>query len=169
MNGLQRAYALIIALIGAASLVVSAGEAEEQIPAFAREVLAAHNKVRQKTGVPPLKWSNKLAVQAEEWANTLAATGAAKMQGIPGQNIGYTTPPGSARVGGIVAAWAAEVTNYDYDRNVCIDPKVRCRHYTQVVWRNTNYLGCAVTQDAQRDIWVCDYDPPGNDVAERPY
>lgn len=166
---MRRSSALIIALIGAMSLALSAVEAEEQIPAFAREMLAAHNKVRQKTGVPPLKWSNKLAVQAEEWAETLAATGAAKMQGIPGQNIGYTTPPGHARVADIVAAWAAEVANYDYERNACIDAKLRCHHYTQVVWRTSNYLGCAVAQDAQRDIWVCDYDPPGNDVAERPY
>jgi len=26
-----------------------------------------------------------------------------------------------------------------------------------------------VARDAQRDIWVCDYDPPGNNVAEKPY
>jgi Cysteine-rich secretory protein family len=69
----------------------------------------------------------------------------------------------------VVAAWAAEVTNYDHDKNTCVDPKIPCHHYTQVVWRNTEYVGCARAQDAERDIWVCDYDLPGNDVAVRPY
>jgi len=160
---------IIIGLVGAAALAVLAGETEETIPAFAREMLAAHNAVRRKTGVPPLKWSNELAARAEEWAKTLAKTGASRMQGIPGQNIGYRAPPGYAKAAEIVAAWAAEAANYDHQKNACVDPKLRCHHYTQVVWRNTNYLGCAMAQDAQRDIWVCDYDPPGNDVAESPY
>jgi pathogenesis-related protein 1 len=161
--------ALTIGLIGAVLLAVRTGAAAETIPAFAREMLNAHNAVRQRTGVPPLKWSSKLAARAEVWAKTLAATGASKMQGIPGQNIGYTTPPGSASGADVVAAWAAEVTNYDHDKNTCVDPKIPCHHYTQVVWRNTEYVGCARAQDAERDIWVCDYDPPGNDVAARPY
>jgi pathogenesis-related protein 1 len=156
-------------LIGALALAVLAGDAEEPVPPFVRELLAAHNVVRLKTGIPPLKWSNKLAARAREWAETLATTGAAKMQGVPGQNIGYTAPPGWAKGADVVAAWAAEAMNYDHDKNACIDPKLRCHHYTQLVWRNSNYLGCAVTHDAQRDIWVCDYDPPGNDVAEHPY
>jgi len=90
------------------------------------------------------------------------------MQGMPGQNIGYTTP-GRAKGADVVAAWAAEATNYDHEKNACIDAGLRCHHYTQVVWRNTIYLGCALARDAQRDIWVCDYDPPGNDVADSPY
>jgi pathogenesis-related protein 1 len=161
--------AIVLGSIGAAALLAFAASAEDPLSAFAREMLAAHNAVRQKTGVPPLKWSNKLAARAEEWAKTLASTGASKMQGIPGQNIGYTGPPGHANAAGVVAAWAAEVTNYDHEKNACVDPKLRCNHYTQVVWRNSNYLGCAVARDAQRDIWVCDYGPPGNDVAEKPY
>jgi pathogenesis-related protein 1 len=161
--------ARIVGSIGAAALIVLAGSAEEPVPTLAHEMLTAHNAVRQKIAVRPLKWSDKLAAQAEDWAKTLASTGASKMQGIPGQNIAYTTPPGWAKGADIVAAWAAEVTNYDHEKNACIDAKLRCRHYTQVVWRNTNLLGCAVAHDAQRDIWVCDYDPPGNDAAESPY
>jgi pathogenesis-related protein 1 len=166
---MRNSRSVVIGLIGAVALAVLARDADETTTAFAREMLAAHNAVRRKVGVPSLKWSNKLGAQAEEWAKTLAATGASKMQGIPGQNIGYTSPPGSSKRTDIVAAWAAEAANYDHDKNVCIDPKLRCHHYTQVVWRNTNFVGCATARDAQRDIWVCDYDPPGNDVAEKPY
>jgi pathogenesis-related protein 1 len=161
--------ALILGSIGAAALVVTAASGQEAQPAFAREMLSAHNEVRRKVGVSPLKWSNKLAARAEEWANTLATTGASKMQGIPGQNIGYTMPPGHAKGADVVAAWSAEVSNYDHEKNACVDPKLRCNHYTQVVWRDSSNLGCATARDAQRDIWVCDYDPPGNNVAEKPY
>ncbi len=161
--------ARIIGAIGAVALIVLAGSAEETVPTLAHQMLTAHNAVRQKTGVPPLKWSDKLAAQAEDWAKTLAASGASRMQGIPGQNIAYTTPPGRANGADIVAAWAAEVTNYDHEKNSCIDTNLRCHHFTQVVWSNTKLVGCAVAHDAQRDIWVCDYDPPGNDAAESPY
>ena len=137
-------------------------------PDFAREMLAAHNAVRQKAGVPPLRWSATLAARAEEWAKRLAASGASRMQGIPGQNVGYTSP-GRVTAAGIVGAWAAESENYDHEKNACIDRQRSCHHYTQVVWRATTYLGCAVARDRERDIWVCDYDPPGNNVAERPY
>jgi uncharacterized protein YkwD len=169
-NKLMRNWrAVVLGSVGVAALTTFAASADETLPAFAREMLAAHNAVRQKTGVPPLKWSNQLAAQAAEWAKTLAATGAAKMQGIPGQNIGYASPPGRVKGTDIVAAWAAEVANYDREKNSCVDQKRSCHHYTQLVWRNTGYLGCALATDAQRDIWVCDYDPPGNNIAERPY
>ncbi|HMF75330.1 MAG TPA: CAP domain-containing protein [Bryobacteraceae bacterium] len=166
---MRKRRAVILGSMSAAILVLVAAKAEETIPAFAREMLESHNAVRRKVGTPPLKWSNKLAARAEEWAKTLAATGGSKMQGIPGQNIGYTSPPGRVKGADVVAAWAAEATNYDHGKNACIDPKLRCNHYTQLVWRNTSYLGCAAARDAERDIWVCDYDPPGNNAAERPY
>jgi pathogenesis-related protein 1 len=162
-------FVVIFGLVCTASLDSIASEAEPALPALAQEMLTAHNTVRQKVGVPPLKWSNKLAAQAEEWAKKLAATGASRMQGIPGQNIGYTGPPGKMKGAAVVAAWAAETTNYDHDKNACIDSKRRCNHYTQVVWRDSSSLGCATAQDAERDIWVCDYDPPGNNIAEKPY
>jgi len=155
--------------IGAIAVAVFAMKPAETVPLFAQEMLTAHNAIRHKIGVPPLKWSDMLAGRAAEWANTLARTGASRMQGVPGQNIAYTAPPGTAKAHDIVTAWAAEASNYDHEKNACIDTKRRCNHFTQVVWRNSSFLGCATAHDAQRDIWVCDYDPPGNDVAEKPY
>ena len=155
-------------LTGAVAMTSFAAGPGDTPPAFAQEMLTAHNAVRSKIGVAPLKWSDKLAGRAAEWANTLARTGASRMQGTPGQNIAYTSPPGTAKARDIVAAWAAEASNYDHEKNACIDGK-RCHHFTQVVWRKSSFLGCATVHDAQRDIWVCNYDPPGNDMAEKPY
>ncbi len=147
-------------------------EAEPDLSDFAREMLAAHNVARSTPGVPPLAWSSKLAALAQKWADTLAATGEYKMeaiQGIYGQNIAYAGPPGRFKAGFIVASWAAEVQNFDYDKNACINPALKCYHYTQVVWRSSRRVGCGSAHDAQRDIWVCDYDPPGNEIGVRPY
>ena len=170
---MSRASGIALALFANISLSVVPSPLPQKTgaepQAFAREMLAAHNAVRRKMGVPPLLWSGQLAERARDWAATLASTGASKMQGIPGQNIGYAVPPGSAKGPDIVREWAAESTNYDYQKNACVDSKLRCHHYTQIVWRASKYVGCAALRDASREIFVCDYDPPGNDVAERPY
>ncbi|HEY6989326.1 MAG TPA: CAP domain-containing protein [Bryobacteraceae bacterium] len=158
-------YLLAVIAVITAAFAAGPGDA---LPEFSQQILAAHNAVRGKVGVPPLKWSDKLAARAAEWANTLVKTGASRMQGVPGQNIAYTSPPGTAKAHDIVAAWAAEAANYNHEKNACIEGK-RCHHFTQVVWRNSSFLGCATAHDSQRDIWVCDYDPPGNNMAEKPY
>jgi hypothetical protein len=44
-----------------------------------------------------------------------------------------------------------------------------CGHYTQIVWRNTKSVGCAVARGKGVEVWVCNYDPPGNYAGQRPY
>ena len=42
-------------------------------------------------------------------------------------------------------------------------------HYTQIVWRSTVEVGCAVARSGLHEVWVCRYSPPGNVVGQRPY
>ena len=35
-------------------------------------------------------------------------------------------------------------------------------HFTQVVWRGTTAVGCGRSQCNGLDVWICQYDPPGN-------
>lgn len=45
-----------------------------------------------------------------------------------------------------------------------------CLHYTQVVWRDSVYLGCAKVNCYNGGSFViCSYDPPGNYEGDRPY
>jgi hypothetical protein len=39
---------------------------------------------------------------------------------------------------------------------------MRTGHFTQLVWRSTKQVGCGHVQCKGNDIYVCEYDPPGN-------
>jgi len=41
-------------------------------------------------------------------------------------------------------------------------------HYTQVIWKNTTEVGCGVARSNQGEIWVCNYNPPGNYQGQNP-
>lgn len=66
----------------------------------------------------------------------------------------------------MVRDWIAEMPAYDHNTNRCNGV---CGHYTQVVWRTTRAVGCGVGFDGDRQIWVCEYAPPGNIAGARPY
>lgn len=148
------------------------------------EMLAAHNRWRSTVGVPPLTYSAALAGSAQIWADHLAQTNQCAMQhskpdGQYGENLFWASAiiwsSGKREVQKVspkkvVDDWASERTNYSYARNRCAPGKM-CGHYTQVVWRSTTTVGCAVAVcGATLDqIWVCQYQPPGNWIGKKPY
>lgn len=136
-------------------------------PTMETDMLAAHNAVRARLKLHPLIWSGKLAGHAQEWADHLLAEDQFAHRSKPryGENLFSIAgiPASPARV---VDAWASESQDYDYHSNKC---RKLCGHYTQLVWRETTKVGCAVARSPRREVWVCNYDPPGNYVGERPY
>jgi len=134
---------------------------------LARGFVEEHNTYRSRVGSPPLVWSDKLAEGAEAWAANLLASGrfAPRREGHLGQNL-FLISGGKATPASVVAAWMSEEKNYNYRTNTC---KARCGHYTQIIWQATKRVGCGVARNREREVWVCDYDPPGNIVGERPY
>jgi uncharacterized protein YkwD len=135
--------------------------------AIAKDFVAAHNRYRAKVGTPPLAWSDKLASRAQQWATTLIKRDmfVHSRDGQFGENL-FEISGGHATPSSVVAAWVSEGANYNHETNSCT---ARCGHYTQVVWRGTKLVGCGVGRNAQREVWVCNYDPPGNIVGEKPY
>ena len=130
-------------------------------------MLEAHNAIRARVGVPPLVWSDQLAEVAQDWANHLIATGGLshRPNNRYGENI-YTISGGTATPFEVVDLWAKEARGYDIRSNTCSGV---CGHYTQIVWSKTRAVGCAVADAPRREIWVCNYDPPGNVIGYRPY
>jgi pathogenesis-related protein 1 len=139
----------------------------KRLPRIAQEIVAAHNSVRAGHGVPPLRWSDELAEYAQKWAKALIASGEFKPRTNPryGENL-FEISGGPATAHDVVSAWAAEGKNYNSRNNTCSG---RCGHYTQVVWRDTKLVGCGMAHDRRREVWVCNYEPHGNIVGERPY
>jgi pathogenesis-related protein 1 len=131
--------------------------------------LDGHNKARAVVGVRPLIWNVSLAAYAQANAN----------KGIPDCKIVKISDPngpgeslaegyGNLSAADAVKLWVAEKPHYDHASNKCVVGE--CGHYTQVVWRDTKYLGCARAKCKNGWMFVtCYYFPSGNYIGERPY
>ena len=143
--------------------------------------LAAHDAARaaaQPAPVPPLDpltWSTYAAQAAEAWARQCNWSHDPQLGALGlGQNLYASTFAPTAEA--VVASWVSEAADYDRAANTCASGKV-CGHYTQVVWRSTRSVGCAIVSCStgspfgQGSWWyaACDYAPPGNFVGQRPY
>lgn len=130
-------------------------------------MLDSHNAVRAHVGVPRLSWSALLAQTAQDWAGYLIATGTLfhSPDNQYGENL-YGISGGTASPNDVVSAWAQEAREYNVSGNAC---RGVCGHYTQLVWRRTREVGCGVASNTEREVWVCEYYPPGNVVGFRPY
>jgi pathogenesis-related protein 1 len=131
------------------------------------EMLSAHNAIRSRVGIQPLLWSDNLAKFAQDWANTLLERKqfSHRANSPYGENL-FEVVGTAASPLEVVEYWASEARGYDYPSNRC---RGQCGHYTQIVWRNTKSVGCAVARAGRREVWVCNYAPPGNYVGQRPY
>ncbi|MEZ4227182.1 MAG: CAP domain-containing protein [Polyangiaceae bacterium] len=144
-------------------------------PAEMSGITAAHNAARANVNPPapsalaPLAWSADLAKVAQAYA---AKCQFQHSQGPYGENLYASTNASTPQA--VVGAWVSEVSDYDYASNSC---SKACGHYTQVVWANTARLGCAKQTCTQNspfgggswELWVCNYDPPGNYIGQKPY
>jgi hypothetical protein len=135
-------------------------------------ILAAQNGYRAQVGVPPLQWSGGLAEQAQSWANQLATT-PNELLGEPGIPFGQNVSSYISNVGGsyaqVIDDWGSEQQYFVGG----IFPDVSTTgdfesvgQYTQMVWRNTTEVGCAVAGDQYYAVLVCFYNPPGNIFGE---
>jgi uncharacterized protein YkwD len=148
------------------------GDAE---PSELAGITAAHNIIRCQLSSPsgrrpaPLSWSRPLAKAAQTYAERLARAGC-KLEHArtdDGENLYGGTGAGSAAE--VVAMWAAEQRCFEYGP-VPRSCTCTCGHYTQLVWADTERLGCgrASCSDGS-EIWVCRYDPSGNYAGSAPY
>jgi hypothetical protein len=162
-----------LALCGAAPLRTSTD--------IDQRLLDAHNAERVRLGIPPLKWSDKLARQSLSWARQLAQSEGLEHsdtadyndpeEGEEGENLwrgtkGYYTPEQ------MVNLWVDErkiFINGPFPRNSTTGQWRDVGHYTQLIWRSTTEVGCAIATGAEDDVLVCRYLEGGNVIGENPY
>ena len=138
-----------------------------------QEILNAHNSYRKEVGVPPLSWSDTLASHAQEWANNLAKDKSLNHdspQKKEGENL-FTGTSGGYTFTQMVEDWGKEKQNFKTGTfpDVKKDGSSVVGHYTQIVWRNTTQVGCAIAETGGDTILVCRYNPPGNFDGQQPY
>lgn len=136
---------------------------------MAHEFLEAHNRVRARYGVPPLRWSNKLAKYARRWSS--ARRFDCVLMHSPGSPYGENVFWGTGwdwRAGDAVSSWASEAAFYDWRSQAC-HPGQMCGHFTQLVWNDTQLVGCGRSECFAGGVFItCSYDPPGNWLGEAP-
>ncbi|KAH7341698.1 CAP domain-containing protein [Rhizoctonia solani] len=130
----------------------------------AQDYLAPHNNERAEHGAKALVWDDGLASSAEAWANQC------KFQhSQSGENLYAGT--GNPTAADAIGAWNSESKDYSPE-----NPEAS--HWTQVVWKETTELGCALNQCAPGTIfdakygvtnyYVCHYNPAGNVIGQFP-
>ncbi len=137
---------------------------------MAEEFLNAHNSYRSQVGVPPLTWSDTLAIQAQEWANHLSSNRLFQHSGVSGQgeNIWKGTS-GHYSFMQMIQSFGNE--KKFYNRDVINQSNYKTfGHYTQMVWKDTTQVGCAVVDGGDGNArLVCRYSPSGNVIGQTAY
>jgi hypothetical protein len=145
-----------------------------QDSSFISAMLQQHNTYRSALQLPALEWSPALASDALTWAKYLASIDKGQhdqdVTGKEGENLWWGTA-NAFSFGDMVDAWAGE--RKSFREGVFPDCRVNrtsvVGHYTQMVWRNTQSVGCALVGNGNHDYLVCRYSPPGNVIGQRPY
>lgn len=152
--------------------VAASHAATDSSPSFASasaRLLAAHNEVRSQVDVPALQWDPALAAAAASYGPVLERLGGMRhspRSSRPGQreNLWMGTR-GAFSPEQMVGSWAAERRAFQPGRFPHVSRTgnwLDVSHYTQLVWRNTTSVGCAIHRAPRWDYLICRYSPPGN-------
>ena len=181
-------FGLLAALGAGAAAVSAAAPAVAQGPRwvvlgpkvrpFSEVMLDGHNRERAAVGVAPLQWDPALAAAAQLYARELATTGKwghsdARTRPGQGENL-WMGSRGAFTTERMVADWASEKRLFRAGNSGPVFPAVSrsaswadVGHYTQIVWRMTTKVGCALESSQTSDYLVCRYSPGGNVMNQR--
>ena len=138
---------------------------------LANEFMHAHNWVRNEYKLPSLTWDEKLASYARKYlmeryedCKLVHSTASYGENMFWGKKLHWT--PSDA-----VYYWYMEKNYYDFNSLKCEPPPKFCDHFTQIIWRDSTHVGCALQHCKNNGtgmLIACEYNPPGNYVNENP-
>lgn len=143
-------------------------------PAFIETILKQHNLYRSALHLPALTWSPELALDALAWGKNQAKHNGMQhdysIRGKEGENL-FAGTAGAYSPTDMVEMWANERKDFVYGvfPDCGTSKSAMVGHYTQMVWKTTTSVGCALVSNGKLDILVCRYSPPGNMVGQKPY
>jgi pathogenesis-related protein 1 len=170
------AACLAIAHAGTITAVTDAGEIAK--------ILELHNKQRRadNAGLADLTYDAKLAEVAAANAAKLSCDAGRLIHAETkyGENLaGHSSDDRATIIESGVRGWNREKEAYTIGDNSCDKGTIAsdgsridaCGHYTQVVWRETTSVGCAIATGCSGpfNILACNYNPGGNVCGWRPH
>lgn len=122
-------------------------------------IINSHNVLRNlHQNTANLTWNDTLASYAAKFVAAYdCASGTIEHSDYEfGENIAI-----GHSVNGSVYGWYNEIKDYDFSKSEFSEST---GHFTQIVWKNTKQVGCAVRycNSYWGNITVCEYDPSGN-------
>lgn len=142
----------------------------------AERLLTVHNAERARLGLPELRWNAGLARDADAYAKLLLQRGA-----LQHANAADRKGNGENLWMGTSGVWSADamvgmfLDERRYFRAAAF-PDVSSTgnwadvgHYTQIVWKDTREVGCAIDRGNGMDVLVCRYSPAGNVFGQSPF
>lgn len=147
---------------------------QRQLLAAEQAWLAEHNFERDAVGLTPLRWNPALASDARVWAEDLAARRAFHhspdlLRIRQGENL-WRGPARRYEPWQMIDLFLAERRHF----RPGIFPDVSATgrwsdvgHYTQIIWPETEEVGCALAANARDEVLVCRYWPAGNVLGYR--
>jgi hypothetical protein len=141
---------------------------------LAGRIVALHNRERAAVAAPPLAWDPRLAAAAAAYGPALAARGRlahspAETRAGQGENLWMGTA-GAFSIEEMVGGWAAEKSLFVPGTVPNVSRSGHfgdVGHYTQMIWRTSIRVGCALHRGGDSDYLICRYAPAGNVVGER--
>lgn len=140
-------------------------------------MLDAHNGERASLDLPLLDWDDALAADAGRYADDMARSGQFRHSPRAGRAIpsGENLWMGPRRLYGYEAMVGAFLDEKRLTRISGKLPDMSATgrwqdvgHYTQMIWRGTRKVGCALGEGANADYLVCRYFPAGNAFGKGP-
>ena len=163
----------VLCLSGAMLALTSVSAPAGPFRADQAAILDAHNKLRAELGIPPLRWSDKLAAGATQWAKTVSGLNRLQHSGQTGvgENIAVGWGEQSA-LPQMLTIWSKEKVLFQpgvFPQVSRDGSEMSVLHYTQMIWRNTTEVGCGAADNGKTDFLVCWYSPEGNYIGQSPY
>ena len=159
------AVAFVPAHVDAAAYVATSAGLDD----VNHRILSAHNVARAEVGSAPLQWDPTLAVAAASYGPALSRMGR------------LVHSPRTGRENQRENLWMGQVGRFGPEQMVATwtDEKrlffpgafpnvsrtgnwADVAHYTQMIWKGTTHVGCAIYRDGGWDYLICRYSPPGN-------
>ena len=167
--GQKRAILAVVGALAASPANAAAYLSSPGLDNINARLLVAHNDARAEVGAPPLQWDPSLAVAAASYGPALSSIGRLVHSPRKGrenqrENL-WMGQQGRFHPEEMVAAWTDEKRLFAPGQfpNVSRTGNwVDVAHYTQMIWKTTTHVGCAIYRDGGWDYLICRYSPPGN-------